>query len=91
MYCAKCGSQINLNLNYCNNCDAKTAKVRDDDEGKVSPLNALITTLSIVALGGLGILVGLIVRWSSLRFFRTFGARNEKVVNLRNASFNFIG
>jgi hypothetical protein len=44
-----------------------------------------------VALGGLGILVGLIVRWSSLRFFRTFGARNEKVVNLRNAIFNFIG
>jgi hypothetical protein len=58
MYCAKCGSQINLNLNYCNNCGAKTG--RDDEESKVSPLTHLITALTFITLGGLGILVGLI-------------------------------
>jgi hypothetical protein len=29
--------------------------------------------------------------WSNLRVFRTFGAKDKKVVNLRYASFNFIG
>jgi hypothetical protein len=59
MYCAKCGSQINLNLNYCNICGAKTAS-GIEPEGKVSPLTHLITALTFITLGGLGILVGLI-------------------------------
>jgi hypothetical protein len=59
MYCTKCGSQVNTSLNYCNICGAKMAK-ETVKEGKFSPLNGLITTLSFVALGGLGILVGFI-------------------------------
>lgn len=60
MFCQKCGTLINANLNYCNNCGAKVAKSEENAEGKVSPLNAMITTLTFVALGGLGIFIGLI-------------------------------
>lgn len=59
MYCAGCGSVLNNKLNYCNICGARVIK-ETDEEGKFSPLNSLITTLAFVALGGLGILVGLI-------------------------------
>jgi hypothetical protein len=59
MFCSKCGNQVNVNLNYCNICGAKMAK-ENEESGRVSPLNALITTISFVALGGLGILVGFI-------------------------------
>ena len=58
MYCAKCGSQINLNLNYCNVCGAKTGK--DDETSQSSALNSLIAALIFVTLGGLGILIGLV-------------------------------
>lgn len=58
MYCVKCGSQTNLNLNYCNVCGAKTGK--EEEEGKVSPLNSLITALTFVVLGGLGLLIGFV-------------------------------
>jgi hypothetical protein len=59
MFCSKCGNQVNVNLNYCNICGAKTGK-EAQGESRVSPLNALITTIAFVALGGLGILVGLV-------------------------------
>lgn len=59
MFCSKCGNQINQSLNYCNICGAKTAK-SDEDEGKVLPLNSLITTIAFVVIGGLGILIGLL-------------------------------
>jgi uncharacterized protein with PQ loop repeat len=58
MFCQKCGTLINANLNYCNNCGAKTTK--NEDEKKFSPLGLLITTLAFVSVCGLGILVGLI-------------------------------
>ena len=60
MFCSKCGNQVNAKLKYCNVCGAKTAKDEEAEGGKISPLNALITTLSFVALFGLGILVGLV-------------------------------
>lgn len=59
MYCAGCGNNISSKLNYCNVCGERVVK-NEDEEGKVSPLNGLITTLSFVALGGLGILVGFV-------------------------------
>jgi hypothetical protein len=58
MFCSKCGFQANQSLNYCNNCGARMLK--ETEEGKILPLNALITALALVALGGLGMLVGLI-------------------------------
>ena len=61
MFCSECGNQTNGKLRYCNSCGAKMAKnVEDDEVGKNSPLNSLITTIAFVALGGLGILIGLL-------------------------------
>lgn len=60
MFCSKCGNQVNIKLKYCNVCGAKLAKSEEDEEGKVTPLNALITALPFIVLGGLGILIGLL-------------------------------
>ena len=59
MYCSGCGSLVNNKLKYCKNCGAKLVKDEEDDSPK-SILEGLLTTLSFVALGGLGILVGLV-------------------------------
>lgn len=58
MFCQKCGTLINANLNYCNNCGAKTAK--NDEDKKSSPLGLLISSLATVTIVGLGIFIGLI-------------------------------
>lgn len=58
MYCSKCGSLVNNKLNYCNSCGARLAKADDEDSPK-SILDNLLTTVCFVALGGLGILIGL--------------------------------
>ncbi|HEY8562279.1 MAG TPA: hypothetical protein VIL74_18025 [Pyrinomonadaceae bacterium] len=57
MFCAACGSAINDKLNYCKNCGAKIAK--EEEETPSSMMNNLLTSVTFVALGGLGILVGL--------------------------------
>lgn len=59
MYCSKCGSLVNDTLKYCKNCGVQLVK----DEEKETPksiLDDLLTALCFVALGGLGILVGLV-------------------------------
>jgi hypothetical protein len=58
MYCAKCGTLVNDALNYCNSCGAKLNK-SEENETPESILSNLLTTLCFVALGGLGILIGL--------------------------------
>lgn len=60
MFCSACGSTVNDKLNYCNNCGAKLLKEKAEDTPK-SMMDNLLTTLTFVALGGLGILVGLTV------------------------------
>lgn len=57
MYCAACGSEINDKLNFCKNCGAKIAKEEEDTPRTM--MNELLVTLTWVALGGLGILIGL--------------------------------
>jgi hypothetical protein len=58
MFCATCGSAVNDKLNYCKNCGAKIAK--ESEETPKSMMDNLLTSLTIVALGGLGILIVLI-------------------------------
>lgn len=57
MFCAACGSAINDKLNYCKNCGAKI--VKDEEETPSSMMNNMLTSLTFIALGGLGILIGL--------------------------------
>ena len=59
MYCAACGSEVSDKLNYCKNCGAKIAK--EEEETPRSMMDNLLTTLTFVALGGFGILIGLSV------------------------------
>ena len=59
MYCSTCGNSISGALKYCKNCGVKL--IEDDEEDTPeSILDNLLTTLCFVALGGLGILVGLV-------------------------------
>ena len=58
MFCAACGNAINDKLNYCKNCGAKIAK--EEEETPSSMMSNLLTSLTFVTLGGLGILIGLV-------------------------------
>ena len=64
MFCFKCGNQINGKLKYCNVCGAKLTKNEWEDAfgstENTSPLNALISALPFIVLGGFGILIGLL-------------------------------
>ena len=59
MYCSKCGSLVNDNLNYCNACGEKLAKAKDKDAPK-SMLDDVLTALCLIAIFGLVFLVGLV-------------------------------
>lgn len=58
MYCATCGTLVDEKLNFCKSCGAKIQKSADSQPKAL--FDSLLTSLSTVALGGLGILVGLI-------------------------------
>jgi hypothetical protein len=58
MFCATCGNAINDKLNYCKSCGAKI--VKDERETPASMMNHMVTSLTFIALGGLGILIGLV-------------------------------
>jgi len=60
MYCSTCGSSISGALKYCKNCGVKLVKDDEKEDTPESILDNLLTTLCFVALGGLGILVGLV-------------------------------
>lgn len=58
MYCATCGTLVDEKLNFCKSCGAKIQKSSENQPKAM--FDSLLTSLSTVALGGLGILVGLI-------------------------------
>jgi len=61
MYCSNCGNAVNEKLKYCNSCGERLVKEKDDKNsvpGKM--LDNILTTLFLVAMFGLGILVGLV-------------------------------
>jgi hypothetical protein len=58
MFCAACGSVVDDKLNYCKNCGAKIAK--ESEETPKTMTDNLLTAATFVALGGLGIMVGLV-------------------------------
>ncbi|MEZ5427089.1 MAG: zinc ribbon domain-containing protein [Pyrinomonadaceae bacterium] len=68
MYCPECGKQVNQNLNYCNSCGAKLTVGDDEDKDPESLLKNLILAVALVAVSGLGILIGL----SAVLLFNNF-------------------
>ncbi|MCA1622591.1 MAG: hypothetical protein LC768_04175 [Acidobacteria bacterium] len=59
MYCSKCGSLVNDELNYCNSCGEKLAKAKDKDAPK-SMLDDILTSLCFIAIFGFVFFVGLV-------------------------------
>lgn len=57
MFCSTCGNEIKTELNYCNRCGARVDKTDgNDNSGAAYPSMAT----GFVALGGLGLTLGLI-------------------------------
>ena len=54
MYCSTCGTQTTPGLSYCNRCGANL-KTRNDSAPNAT-IAAYLTTITIVALAGLGIM-----------------------------------
>jgi hypothetical protein len=56
MYCAQCGTPTTQSLSFCNRCGAS---LREKGETKITgAISALVTAITLVALGGLGIMLG---------------------------------
>ena len=58
MYCSTCGTEINLELNYCKRCGARVDKLATTE--KSAALEYMSMATGFVGLGGLGLTVGLI-------------------------------
>lgn len=56
MYCSACGSQITPSLSYCNRCGASLKERPDSPETKT--IAAFLTAIIIIALAGLGLMLG---------------------------------
>jgi hypothetical protein len=56
MYCPHCGTPATQSLSFCNRCGAS---LREKGEIKITgAISALLTAITLVALGGLGIMLG---------------------------------
>lgn len=56
MYCPHCGTPTTQSLSFCNRCGAS---LREKSETKITgPMSAMLTAITLVALGGLGIMLG---------------------------------
>jgi hypothetical protein len=56
MYCAKCGTPLAPGLSYCNRC-GNNLKERDETS-HTGPIGAFLTAITLVAVTGLGIMLG---------------------------------
>ena len=57
MYCAACGSPITAGLSFCNRC-GMSLKERSGDTKSSLPIVALVVAMILVAVSGLGLLLG---------------------------------
>ena len=55
MYCAACGTPLTPGLSYCNRCGAS---LKERSEPKVSAIPAFLTAITLIAIVGLGIMLG---------------------------------
>lgn len=56
MYCAACGTQLAPGLSFCNRC-GMNLKERSEPT-KSGPVSAFLAAITIIAIGGLGIMLG---------------------------------
>jgi hypothetical protein len=55
MYCAACGAPLTVGLSYCNRCGAS---LRERSESKSNTIPAFLTAITLIAIVGLGIMLG---------------------------------
>ena len=55
MYCSACGTGIAPGLSYCNRCGFS---LKERTETKTGAISAFLTAITIIGVGGLGIMVG---------------------------------
>lgn len=55
MYCAACGTPLTPGLSYCNRCGAS---LKERSESKSSAIPAFLTAITLIAMVGLGIMLG---------------------------------
>lgn len=55
MYCANCGTQLVQGLSYCNRCGFN---LRERTESNTAAISAFLTAITLIAVVGLGILIG---------------------------------
>jgi predicted nucleic acid-binding Zn ribbon protein len=56
MYCANCGTPLTQGLSYCNRCGVSLRQERT--ESKTSGIAAFLTAITLIAVIGLGIMLG---------------------------------
>ena len=55
MYCAACGTQLAPGLSFCNRCGMS---LKERAGSKAGPIAAFLTAITIIGVGGLGIMLG---------------------------------
>ena len=55
MYCAACGTPLAPGLSYCNRCGMNLKKRSETKQG---PINAYLTAITLVGIGGLMLMLG---------------------------------
>jgi len=57
MYCSNCGTPFTTGLSFCNRCGADLRE-RTESKHPTAAITALLTAITILGLGGLGIMLG---------------------------------
>ncbi|HKO98978.1 MAG TPA: zinc ribbon domain-containing protein [Pyrinomonadaceae bacterium] len=55
MFCIACGTPLAAGLSYCNRCGTS---LKERSESKTIPITAFITAITLIAMMGLGIMLG---------------------------------
>jgi len=56
MYCVNCGSPVTSSLSYCNRC-GNSLKEKTEPT-KTGPISAFLTAITLIAICGLGVMLG---------------------------------
>jgi len=55
MYCSACGTQLAPGLSFCSRCGMG---LKERDKSTVGPISAFLTAITLIGIGGLGIILG---------------------------------